>query len=213
MLPADGATLPSGAEVARALERVFARPEFRKEPPGVAEWIRQAVERGLKAVFTAIRGLMGDSLTGSVTETLVLIALLLVLGAIVGHLAWSVLQLRVPSDGDLPPSDEGPAGDAAPGGRGAGLDQAARLAESGAYAEAMHALYHGSVTWLDARGQLRRERFKTGADYASDLGPTLRPAFRSLLSDYYPVAFGGRPAGAGEWLAMRASASRLGVPA
>jgi len=213
MLVTDGGQLPSGEAVRQALERVLARPEFLKEPPGPLDRFWEAIRRGLRAVFEAIGDLLGHELTGTWSEALVLIGLLLVLGAILAHLAWSVLQLRVRSDADVVERGDTETDGVASDGRRAALAEASRLAAAGAFAEAMHALYQGVVTWLDERGLVRCERFKTGADYAADLVPALRPTFRSLLSSYYPVAFGGRRAGEAEWLAMRRAASDLGLPA
>lgn len=209
----DDAALPSSEAVRQALERVLQRPEFQKAEPSLAELVQRAIGDAFRSVFDTIQDLMGDRLTGGWVETLVWIGLLVVLAALLAHLAWSVLQLRVPAQG------EGESPGATPGEtlvserQRAGLAEASRLAASGAFAEAMHALYHGAVLGLDERGLVRAERFKTGADYAADLGPALRPSFRSLLSAYYPVAFGGRRAGEPEWLAMRGAATDLGLPA
>jgi hypothetical protein len=208
----DGVELPSGEAVRQALERVMARPEFLKEPPGPLDRFWEAVRRELRAVFEAIGDLLGHEITGTWSEAFVLIGLLLVLGAILAHLAWSVLQLRVRSDADVVEREETET-DAVASDRRKALAEASRLAAAGAFAEAMHALYQGVVTWLDERGHVRCERFKTGADYAADLDPALRTTFRSLLSTYYPVAFGGRRASEAEWLRMRRAASDLGLPA
>ena len=207
----EQAALPSGEEVRRALERVLARPDFaRAEPPPFAAFWK-AVSQAVKDFFHTLDDAMHHVL-GSSSETVVGIVLLVVLAALLAHLAWSVLQLRVQGEADvLQLPDSGPSSGAGERER-AGLAEAGRLAAAGAFAEAMHALYHGVVLWLDRRGHVRHERFKTGAEYAADLKPALRPPFRALLRHYYPMAFGGRPAGEAEWLAMRRAASDLGVP-
>jgi hypothetical protein len=209
----DGGGLPSGDEVREALHRVLQRPEFRKEPPGWLDDVRKAIGDTLHDAFHWVGGKLGDGM-GPNTGKVLLVVLLVLLAVLLTHLIWSMLQLRVPSGSDPPPLDEegGPVAGAGTVELPTSVAAANRLAAAGAFPEAMHALYDAALFWLDRNGHARLERFKTGADYASELGTPLRTSFRRMLAAFYPVAFGGRRAGEAEWLAMRRAASDLGLP-
>ena len=204
--------LPSAESVREAVERVLSRPEFRKEAPSVWTSILDSIGDALDGIFDALGDALGGTLTSVLSERIVLVVLLLVLGAVALRLAWSALQLQASgAGGRRAPAGAAPAdADDTDGHAQTDLAEAERLARAGAFAGAMHALYRGTLLDLDRQGRVRLERFKTGADYATDLGPALAPAFRSLLAAYSPVAFGGREAREPEWQAMRRAASSLG---
>ncbi len=214
--PAAGPSdLPDTSSISRAVDEVLARPEFRPESEGLMERLWNGVLELLDDVFGGLFSSAAEFLGGDgLLARLVFWWMVLVLAAIVGHFVWTLLQLRQPRTATAggPGGAGGPPVNELPDASSA-LDDARALAASGRFADAMHALYAGTLHWLDTAGQLRFEESKTGGDYVRELSASPhRPFFRRILAVFYPVAFGGRIAQAQAFREMRASASAMGVP-
>jgi hypothetical protein len=202
--------LPAAEEVRATLERILARPEFR--PPE-----RSLLQRAWDWASEGIRGFLERLLSGMVEglsrpgvfEMFLIICIVLLI-AILLHMAWTILAYREPPEARRRAPEPERALPLSPDPH---LASAAELAAAGRFLEAAHSLYQGVVLWLDGTGRARFHPFKTGGDYARELG-TSPPAehFRALLGAFYPVASGGRTAFQEAYVRMRASASRMGVP-
>ena len=203
--------LPSAADVGAAIDRVFARPEFRPPEKGVVERLREWVGERLRDFFGGVWSHIGPSIANRWVGWFVLIAL----GAVFFFLLIRLLRSIVrSSDAVHRSSIVGP--DASERTRLAAEPQlraAGEHAAAGRFLEAVHALYLGAVLWLDEEGHARFEQSKTGEEYSREVGAKgLSSPFRSLLRAFYPVAFGGRLAARDTYERMRSAASEMGVP-
>ncbi len=207
------ADAPSGDDIRRVVDEVMAGPEFAVPKESWFEEIR-------RTVFENVRDFLGDLFSGlfdlvpeeGLARTLVIGWMVLTLLAICAHFIWTIMKLRRPAvidDGVIPATSsphELVTWQSA-------LARARASADAGHLDDAMAALYRGTVLWLDDAGDVVAEESKTGGDYARELRDAAqRTNFRALLRSYYPVAFGGRAAGAALWDAMRACAVEIGVP-
>jgi hypothetical protein len=187
--------LPTGPEVAGALERVYARPEFQPRPPGVTEPIRAAIARAWAWVRGLLDGLPGFGGDSELLERLLVIVLVVAAAAIVAYLLHQTLAGL--AGGGARASGNGP-DDSEPGARSlpaAGWEAlAARLAADSRHREAALALYQALLLRLEHRGALRYDAAKTPGDYLREA--RAHPQGRRLatfLRAFEPVAFGGRP--------------------
>ncbi len=196
--------------VFEAIDGVLNRSEFQtQETSTLLTAIQEKIQEWKMWILDRLGGLFGSG-DGVANTVIVLLSILTV--ALVAYAIWTVLRAyaneaaaeKISSSSSRTevghaPSDE--------------LARAGSLAAAGRYAEAMHALYRGVLLWLDVFGHARYDDGKTGGEYARELrSGELRRTFRSLLSAFYPVAFGGRGATSGSWDRMRSAASALGVP-
>jgi hypothetical protein len=210
------APAPGAPEVAAALERAYARPEFAPPAPGLLDPVRDALGRlweRITELFGRWGGLLGD---GSLVDRLVVGALLVVAAIVVGYLLHETVgRLR----GRGPAARTG--GDA---GEGAGARArsapgwealAGRLAGEGRYREAALALYQAFLLRLEEDGALRYDPAGTPGDYLRQT--RTHPAGRRLaafLRGFEPVAFGGRTLAAEGYERLRsATAEGDRVPA
>ncbi len=204
-------TLPAPADIAAAIDRVLARPEFNPPPETALDRLREWLSGQWDAWYGALRRLLlegvGDVvMTSWVIETIV-IALIVALLVVLARRLPRMRRRARPLDGVPAAADDPTAGARAQ------LVAAATAAAAGRYLDAAHALYLGVVLWLSASGHLRFDDATTGEEYARVLpregvgGP-----FRALLATFYPLAFGDRPATTEAYARMRAAATAMGVP-
>lgn len=199
---------PTAAEVAEALERVYARPELQPPEPGMLDPVREAWRRlwsWIGSLFESFGGLRAD--TPFLYWTI--LALLAVAGAsiVVYFLYQTLSRLGDPSFGR---GAEG-RGDPGPGARARTAPEwdalAARMAGEGRFREAALALYQGLLLRLEADGALRYDAAKTPGDYRREARPHPRgPVLAGFLRHFEPVAFGGRAMGADGYERLRAAA-------
>lgn len=204
--------LPGAPEVQRALDEVYARPEFAERTlPGPLQWLSDRWAE-VKAWFRELFGGFLD-LEGTAPVFFWLMVGALALGAllIMGHFvvaaqgSWRGRERRARAEG---------AG-AAAGPRGA-TDweaEARRAAAEGRLRDAALALYQALLLRLDARGAVRYDASKTPGDYRAEA--RARPDAARVLDDFLrgfePVAFGGRPLDASGYEALRRAAGQGGA--
>lgn len=202
--------LPDPAAVAGALERVYARPEFRPPEPGLLDGVWARVGAAIRGIFGWVWGVLDAGASGALVAYL---AIALMLAAA----AWIAVRWIRSSSRDPGASARRKAGAVVTRAPARGprepIEAAARLAAAGRFVEAAHALYEGAILWLDDARHARFDPSKTGGEYAREIRPApLAGAFRALLRAYYPVAFGGRPDAKGAFDRMREAADAMGVP-
>lgn len=204
-------TLPAAGAIAEALDRVLARPEFNPRPESPLDRFREWLTAQWTAWWNALRELLFDGIGSVVTTSWVIevIVIALVVALLV------VLARRLPQRARrtaLPVAGAALADDDTAAAR-AQLAAAATAAAAGRFLDAAHALYLGVVLWLAASGSLRFDDATTGEEYARALPRDgVGAAFRTLLSTFYPLAFGDRPATTDAYARMRAAATAMGVP-
>lgn len=206
--------LPTAEEVQRAVNTVYARPEF-AERHGLREWFA----RKMGELF----GWIGDRL-GSFGELRlshpwifwVVVAWLAIAAVLLlAHLVWTALQAARRAE---PEADAAAAGKAAKTKPRTAADweaEAARLAAEGKLREAAAALYQALLLRLDGRGAVRFDPAKTPGDYRREARahPDAARALASFLRLFEPVAFGGRGLDPEGWERMRLAAAEGGAGA
>jgi hypothetical protein len=205
------APLPAPGAIEEALARVLARREFALPQERVGDDLWRWLLRQWEAAWSWLRRVFLEGL-GDVVATSWLVELVVVVLAVVGA-ALLVRRLRrhLPSSAVL--AADAPVADDATRAAREHLAAAAAAADAGRWLEAARALYLGVVLWLAARGQVRFDDATTGEEYARALPRDLaRGPFRTLLTAFYPLAFGERPATADVYARMRGAASAMGVP-
>ena len=180
---------PAADSVGAALDRVFSAPKYDWEAPGdpfiflrellydLATWL-EGLRESHPAVYVVLLGL----LTG------MLLAILFHLG----YLVWRALRPRVLPEGDRSA--------AAPDRRDAAwhVNEAARLATLGRYAEALAHRFTALILELDTRRALKFHPSKTPAEYTAEatLDERNRGALSELVATLYRHLFGGAPCSA-----------------
>jgi hypothetical protein len=210
------APAPGPAEVARALQKVYARPEFAPErTSGVLRWLGD-LWKGVTDWIGSVLGGLVDRLhllehTAPVLFWLLVGWMVVSAVAIAVHLAVTLAQgLRTRER----------AADAAAGGAGAGAgprprtpeawDEEARSAVAeGRLRDAAVATYQALLLRLDARGVVRYDAAKTPGEYRRETrrDPAVAGSFGGFLRAFEPVAFGGRALDGAGYERLRAAAS------
>lgn len=202
---------PGATEVAEALARVYARPEFRtREPPRLIQRVLELVERA----FEAFLDLMGRMLPGALTELAPfltwVIVFVLVAAAVLA--VWRLSEHYI-DRGSKAGRATATAPAPAPRPRTAADWEAlaAGAAARGSYREAALALYQAVLARLAERGALHLREGKTPGDYERELrrDPELSPAFRGFIGLLLPVAWGSRAPVAGDFEKLNLLAHRV----
>jgi hypothetical protein len=199
-------------EVAAALARVYARPEFgeqRLHP--VLQWVASR--------WTALRSWIADRLLSVARlEDPAPIVFWIVVGLLVllflGALTHIVLALRSAMRGHDRPAR-------APVAHPSEVDErnpvewerrARAAAAAGQLREAALALYHAVVLRLDLQGAVRFRPGKTAGEYRREArgSAAVGPRFDSFLRIFYPLAFGPHGPDVRAWESLRATAAELG---
>ncbi len=173
------------------LDSVFADPAYRwTERPEPLVQVRRWLA-GLAHWLTLLRD------HNPLGYRFLMLAMLVVLVAILVHAAWVLVRTIRPS---------APAGEAAVPvalrrDREWYRREAARLAASGRFVEAMQADFLGLVLALDAAALLKYHPAKTPREYTREpgLGPPLRAELLELVGALYGYGFARRPCGPAEY--------------
>ncbi len=205
--------LPTAPQVRRALDEVYALPEFAPRAlPGPLRWLAdrwEALQASIAGLFSRFEVLETTApvLFWGMVAVLSLSALL-----IIGHFglaargAWRGRGRRARAGA--------PTGVGA-GPRGAAEWEAAarRAAAEGRLRDAALALYQALLLRLDARGAVRYDTAKTPGDYRSEAAarPDAARALDDFLRGFEPVAFGGRPLDAPGYERLRRAAGQGGT--
>jgi hypothetical protein len=204
--------LPTAPEVQRALDEVYALPEFAERTlPGPLRWLAERWA-GLKAwIAVLFERFQVLETTAPFLFWLVVAGLALAALAIIGHFvlaaegAWRARERR--------PRAAAETGAAAARGPAEWEAEARRAAAEGRLRDAALALYQALLLRLDARGALRFDASKTPGDYR--LETRAKPDSARVLDDFLrrfePVAFGGRPLDGPGYEALRRAAGRGGA--
>ncbi|HEX7118625.1 MAG TPA: DUF4129 domain-containing protein [Longimicrobiales bacterium] len=206
----DEAQLPSAGAVERALEAVYARPEFTPVAPSpIARWIGGLWDRVREFLGELFRLTGADERTAwSIVVALIAVAGVLLL-AYLAVVVRDVLRGRERRHG----TPRAPEADAA-GPRADDWDARAHAAaEAGRWRDAVLALYQALLLRLDAAGAVRYDPSKTPGDYRREARrvPAARRALDTFLPPFESVAFGGRAADAAVYDALRRAASAAGA--
>lgn len=194
-------------EVARALDAVYARPEF-------APVSASPLYRWLNDLLTRIGDFLADlfRLAGADARLAgrVVIGVLSVFGLILAyHLvrtAYGVWRAR--ERGRVRPTPDASSLSGAADAN-AWLARAGAEAAAGRWRQAVLALYPALVLRLDAAGHLSFDPSKTPGDYRRETrrAPMAARLLDAFLARFEPVAFGGREADAALFEALRATAT------
>ena len=206
--------LPTGEQVAQALERVYARPELAPRQPPPLAGLRDALGRLTQRIgellgrFFALRT---ESPPVYYTVVVVLVAIGL---AIVAYFVINTLaRLR---------EAEAPAVLRAPGAVDARVrtaaeweEEARRAAAAGRFREAAVALYQALLLRLEAAGTVRYDPAKTPGDYRREAkagrDPRAAGALAAFLRGFEPAVFGGRALDAAGYDRLRGAAGEAGA--
>lgn len=201
--------LPGRAEVARALARVYARPEFAPQRTyGWAQRITDAWE-AVKEFFARIADRLGVMQTAAPVLFWVIFGWMAITAlAILAHLVYTVSQTWRARERD--PAVK-PLRSAAPRPVTAAdwEAEARRAAAEGRLRDAAVAHYQALLLRLDARGVLRYDSSKTPGEYRREVrrDPAAGRAFGGFLRLFEPVAFGGRALDPTGYERLRAAAA------
>jgi hypothetical protein len=196
------------AEVAAALERVYARPEFAERSPGP---IRQQLLDWSAAIQSWITSILGrldfvQGLSAEIVRLLLYLVLLLGAGYAIHLMIRTLRPLRSRALAAPDPGVVGVENDE--------VDwvEAARRAEAeGRWRDAAFALYNGVVHRLAERGAVRLGPGKTPGDYRREArsDPEVRPHFETFVRLFLPIAFGSRDPAPGSVQELWAVAGRI----
>jgi hypothetical protein len=200
---------PGAADVARALRKVYARPEF--TPARTDDWLHRlsAWWEGVKqAWWEWVWKLQVLQKTAPVLFWILIGWLVIAAVAIVVHLVYTFAQGWRTREAAITAA-EGASG--APGRPRTADDwdeEARRAAAEGRLRDASIATYHALLLRLDARGVVRFDPAKTPGDYRREARkhPAVGPGLGGFLRHFEPVAFGGRPVDGARYERLRAAA-------
>lgn len=206
-------TLPSTAQVDRALDEVYRQPEF-IEPvrkPDIWGWIGDQIGKAFAKIFEWLSGFRGMQEAAPFVFWIVVALLSATAIALLGHLIYSSTDAFSGGRGRASADD-------APLGRGprTAADweaDARRAAGEGRLRDAALSLYQALVLRLDARGALRFDPAKTPGDYRREVraNPEVARPFTTFLRGFEPVAFGGRALDADGYERLRSAAGEAGA--
>jgi hypothetical protein len=208
---------PGPAEVARALDKVYHRPELM--PEHTSGWLARLGE-WWNAVLDWIGNLVGGLLdrlhvmqhaapvlfwvlVGWLAVSAVAIAVHLVLTFMQG---WTARERA--ADAQVPAAEAA----ARPRTPEAWEDEARRAVAQGRLRDAAVATYQALLLRLDARGVVRYDPAKTPGEYRRETrrDPAVAGAFGGFLRAFEPVAFGGRALDGAGYERLRSAAAEAG---
>lgn len=205
--------IPSAQQVQEAVARVYARPEFQQHHRRTwGDWVWGKLARVFHWIGEHLRWMRTLEDTNPVLWWTIVIALVAVLLALVGHVIWTALRVARMDD-DLDSASAGKGKRPKPRTAADWEAEAARLAAEGRLREAAAALYQSLLLRLDGLGVVRFDRSKTPGDYRREARkhPEAASALGAFLRLFEPVAFGGRDLDADGWERLRAAAARGGA--
>lgn len=206
--------LPTAPDVARAVEKVYTRPELAPPEKGLLDPLWEAIGRLMDRIGAAL----GRAFGGLVTDNPFLFrVILVVLGALCLAL---IVYLLYATLGRLSQPDPA-AGERASVSAGAVRrprdvngweEEARRLAAAGQYREAAMALYQALLLRMEAAGAVRYDPAKTPGDYRMEARPhSLSRPLGAFLRAFEPAVFGGRTLDAGAYERLRGAAAEAGA--
>ncbi|HEX6937954.1 MAG TPA: DUF4129 domain-containing protein [Longimicrobiales bacterium] len=205
----DEAQLPTAEAVERALQAVYARPEFTPAAPSpITRWIGGLWDR----VREFLAGLFHMAGADGRTIGRIVIALIAIAGVVlvaylvlVARDAWRARERRRARAHEAAPAPAAPRADE--------WEARARAAAgAGRWREAVLALYQALLLRLDAAGVVRYDPSKTPGDYRREArrAPDARRVLDAFLRPFEPVAFGGRAADEAVYDALRRAVGEAG---
>jgi hypothetical protein len=202
--------LPSAAEVQRALNEVYSRPEFHPRS-GLREWVQRHLAAVLYWLLERISALGGLRGSNPVLFWIIVGWLVLAVIALLAHIIWSTVQAARGGEEHAPGEKGAPR--AKPRAATDWEAEAARLAAAGRLREAALALYQALLLRLDAAGAVRFDASKTPGDYRREARAHPDEARRlgGFLRLFEPVAFGGRDVDPEGWERLRSAAAPGGA--
>jgi hypothetical protein len=204
------ASLPSPADVSAALQRVYARPEFRPETR--EGWLYRLYtwwEGVQHAFWDAVARLQILERTAPVLFWVIIGWLVVAAVAILAHLAVTARDAwRTREEAEARGAAAAHAG-TRPRTAQDWDDEARRAADGGRLREAAVATYQALLLRLDSRGVVRFDPAKTPGDYRRETRrhPGAGAAFGGFLRLFEPVAFGGRSLDGGAYQRLRSAAA------
>jgi hypothetical protein len=207
------AELPPAPAVRRALDEVYALPEFApRSLPGPLQWLadRWGEARAWLAEMLERLGVQDAAAPllfwGMIALLGVAALVILAHFAGVGRGAWRARERRGRA------ADAG-AGTTLPRGAAEWEAEARRAAAEGRLRDAALALYQALLLRLDARGDVRYDPAKTPGDYRLETRakPEAARVLDAFLRAFEPVAFGGRPIDGAGYDALRRIAAGGGT--
>lgn len=210
---ADG--IPTAQQVQEAVARVYARPEFQEQHRRTwGDWVWARVAKAFHWIAEHLRWMRGLEDTNPVLWWAMVIGLVALLVALLGHIIWTALRVARIGDELDAPADEKTKRQK-PRTAADWEAEAMRLAAEGRLREAAAALYPSLLLRLDALGAVRFDRSKTPGDYRREARkhPEAASALGAFLRVFEPVAFGGRDLDAEGWERLRAAAAQGGAHA
>jgi hypothetical protein len=208
------APLPSAPDVARAVEKVYARPELAPPARGPLAPVWEAIGRFFDRMGEALGRLFGGLASDNPVLFWILVALLAALGlALIVALLLAILGRL--SDADAAPARAAAAGAQAvrrPRDAAGWEEEARRLAGAGQYRDAALALYQALLLRMEAAGAVRYDPAKTPGDYRMEARPhALSRPLAAFLRAFEPAVFGGRSLDAGGYERLRGAAAEAGA--
>jgi hypothetical protein len=189
--------------------RIVAEPGFQHaaQRPGEKTWldyVLDALQRLWDAIISPIRHLAGNGKASSVIGTVVLIAVVVLLGFVIARFARRVSWRRAPRPGAAF-AELGGGGDAR-----SLLARALDAASAGRHHEAAALLWASALRALDERGRVRFDAARTPGEWRRAVRD---PSFDALARDAVTALFGERGADAALVERMRAAYDRVVAPA
>lgn len=205
-------------QVAEALERVFARPEFtERSVPAVLRWLNDQWAAVKAWIVSLLQSLLQLEATGRVLFWIIIALLVAALVAALVHIAYTIAfafrgRDRAGSPATEAAEEAGFVNDTDPA---AWEARARAAAAAGRLRDAALALYHAVILRLDASGAVRFLPGKTPGEYRREArrAGELGGRFDLFLRIFHPVAFGPRAPEVGAWTSLREAASELGADA
>ncbi|HET6763336.1 MAG TPA: DUF4129 domain-containing protein [Longimicrobiaceae bacterium] len=195
--------------MARALQKVYARPEF--APERTDGWLHRLYTwwEGVKDAWWAwVWKLQVLQHTAPVVFWILIGWLAVAAIGIAVHLVYTFAQGWRTREAALAAAASGSPG--TPRARTADDwdEEARRAAAEGRLRDASIATYQALLLRLDARGVVRFDPAKTPGDYRREARKhaAAGPAMGGFLRQFEPVAFGGRPVDGGSYERLRAAA-------
>jgi len=203
--------LPDSSQVRKALDEVYALPEFAPRTlPGPLQWIADRWEALKASIAALLERFQVLETTAPVMFWAMIAGLVVCALAIIGHFvlvargAWRGRERRSRAQ-----EETGAA--APPRGVAEWEEEARRAAAEGRLRDAALALYQALLLRLEAQGAVRYDAAKTPGDYRLETQAKPEPArvLNDFLRGFEPVAFGNRPLDAAGYDALRRAAGGL----
>ncbi|HSR70112.1 MAG TPA: DUF4129 domain-containing protein [Acidobacteriota bacterium] len=195
MQPQPASEPPPPAEIEKAVEEVFLRPEFAKDP--LSDWLGQAIDW----LWDQLSSLAGWAEANPTGRWVLIVVLSLILVALLAHIAWTIWRI-------LPQRQDQRIGVAGTPwktleGKAASWKEALQLArralQRGDLYQAVWISHRLLLGVMDERGLLQFARWKTNRDYLKECrqkGQGYR-LLQDLSEAYDQIVYAHRPAAQG----------------